>query len=74
MIDKYSYEDMEKYSSELMSSSQTIKDILSKITSSDNKKVEKFCASVEAYSNYLNSLVKLNKDADIALEYLKNRD
>ena len=74
MIDKYSYEDIEKYSNELLTSSQTIKEIVSKIASSDNRKIEKFCASVEAYSNYLNSLVKLNKDADVAIEYLRNRD
>lgn len=69
MIENISYEDMESYSKELNASAEAIKTL---ITDKDLKELENFVEEVQKYSNYLKSTVKIYKDADKALSYLKN--
>jgi len=69
MIENISYEDMESYSKELKASAETIKTL---IQDKDLKELEYFVEDVNRYSTYLESTVKLHKNADKALEYLKN--
>lgn len=69
MIENISYEDMESYSKELKASAEVIKTL---IDGKDLKELENFVEEVNKYSKYLESTVKLYKDADKALSYLKN--
>ena len=69
MIENISYEDMESYSKELKASVEVIKQL---ITGKDMKELDNFVEDVNKYANYLESTVKLYKDADKTLSYLKD--
>ncbi|MDO4995957.1 MAG: hypothetical protein Q4E69_02140 [Bacilli bacterium] len=69
MIENISYEDMDSYSKELRASAEVIKTL---IDGKDIKELENFVEEVSKYSNYLESTVKIYRDADNVLSYLKN--
>lgn len=69
MIENISYEDMESYSKELKASAEAISDL---IEGKDLKELDNFVDDVTRYSKYLESTVKLYRNADKALDYLKN--
>lgn len=69
MIENISYEDMQKYSEELMNSVNIIRDL---IQDKDSKELEKFTQDVESYANYLSSSVELYSKAEEAISELKS--
>jgi len=70
MIGSMTYEQVEEIIKELEASTATIEAIIK------NKNIEElndFVSTVEGYSKYLKTTIELNKDADKALEELKNK-
>lgn len=71
MIEKIKYEDLESYSKELKASAAVIKELLK---SKEIAELNKFADEVIGYSNFLDSSIKMYKDADETLDFLsKNR-
>ena len=70
MIDKLSYEQIEQISNELKTNS----DVVEELARQRNIQVLiDFAATVEGYSKFLLNALQINKDADKALEELKQR-
>ena len=70
MIDKLSYEEIEKISLELKKQIEVISSI------SEKRKMPEladFIATVEGYSKFLENTIEINKDADKALIDLKSQ-
>ncbi len=68
MIDKLSYDDILLISQELKKESDIVKELASK---RNLKEIEDFATTVEGYSKFLENTVSINKDADEAIEGLK---
>lgn len=74
MIGNLTYEEMENIIKILEVSNSNLKKILEfyrKQTETGTVKVERFNVEVENYINYLKNNTKINKDADSALNKLK---
>ena len=69
MIENISYDDMDSYSKELKASAEVIKAL---IDGKDLKELENFVEEVIKYSKYLESTVKIYRDADNVLSSLGN--
>ncbi len=69
MIEKLTYEEVLKISSELKNSAEIIHKLMINKTSDE---LQDFISTVEGYSKYLETIVELNKDADKAIEELKS--
>lgn len=70
MIGTMTYEQVETIIKELESATTTIS---STIKDKNIEELEDFVSTVEGYSKYLKTTLELNKDADKALEELKNK-
>lgn len=68
MIDNIKYEEMENISKELSNNIDIIRAI---IKDDEFRDINDFIATVDGYAKYLDTTVKLYKDADIALADLK---
>lgn len=68
MIDNIKYEEMENISKELSNNIDIIRTI---IKDDEFRDINDFIATVDGYAKYLDTTVKLYKDADIALADLK---
>ncbi len=69
MIGTLTYEQVENIAKDLENATTTIKSIIKDL---NIEELEDFLSTVERYSKYLQTTVDLNKDADQALEELKN--
>ena len=69
MIGTLTYEQVENIAKDLENATTTIKSIIKDL---NIEELEDFLSRVERYSKYLQTTVDLNKDADQALEELKN--
>lgn len=69
MIDKLSYEEVQTISNELKSLAQTIDKL---VEGKGATQLEDFSATVEGYSKFLENTIEINKDADKALQELKD--
>ena len=70
MIDKLTYDQILTISKEL----KVQADIVNKlIQDKDIPELQDFIATVEGYSKYLENTIEINKDADKALQELKNQ-
>lgn len=70
MIGTMTYEQVETIIKELENATTTIS---SAIKDKNIEELEDFVSTVEGYSKYLKTTLELNKDADKALEELKNK-
>ncbi len=70
MIGTMTYEQVETIIKELENATTTIS---STIKDKNIEELEDFVSTVEGYSKYLKTTLELNKDADKALEELKNK-
>lgn len=68
MIDKLSYDDVQTISNELKSLAQVIDKL---VEGKGVTQLEDFSATVEGYSKFLENTIEINKDADRALQELK---
>lgn len=69
MIGTLTYEQVENIAKDLENATTTINSIIKDL---NIEELEDFLSTVERYSKYLQTTVNLNKDADQALEELKN--
>ncbi len=70
MIGKLTYDQILEISKELRSQAE----IVAKLTKDRNlPQVEDFSATVEGYSKFLENTIEINKDADKALQELKEQ-
>jgi hypothetical protein len=69
MIDKLSYEEVQAISNELKNLAQTIDKL---VEGKGATQLEDFSATVEGYSKFLENTIEINKDADKALQELKD--
>lgn len=69
MIGTLTYEQVENIAKDLENATTTINSIIKDL---NIEELEDFLSTVERYSKYLQTTVDLNKDADQALEELKN--
>lgn len=69
MIGTLTYEQVENIAKDLENATTTINSIIKDL---NIEELEDFLSTVERYSKYLQTAVNLNKDADQALEELKN--
>ena len=70
MIGSMTYDQVEEVAKELENATKTIEAI---IKNQNIQELEDFLSTVEGYSKYLRTTIKLNKDTDKALEDLKSR-
>lgn len=70
MIGKLSYNQVEQIATELEQAKQTVEAITKNL---NIEVIGDFLATVEEYSKYLQTTIEMSKDADHALEELKNR-
>lgn len=68
MIDKLSYDDILKISKDLKHQAEIISNL---IKDKELSQMEDFIATVEGYSKFLENTIDINKDADNALQDLK---
>lgn len=68
MIDKLSYDDILKISKDLKHQAEIISNL---IKDRELSQMEDFIATVEGYSKFLENTIDINKDADNALQDLK---
>ncbi len=74
MIDKLTYEEIDNIVNILSNSNVNIKNIINEYKQKSETgtiKMERFSIELDNYINYLKSIIKINKDADNALEKLK---
>ena len=69
MIDKLSYDEVQNVSNELKRLAKIIDKL---IEGKGATQLEDFVATVEGYSKFLENTIEINKDADIAIQDLKN--
>lgn len=69
MIDKLSYDEVQNVSSELKRLAKIIDTL---IEGKGSTQLEDFVATVEGYSKFLENTIEINKDADKAIQELKN--
>ena len=70
MIDKLTYDDFLTVSNELKKQAAIVSELSKKRNISD---LVDFAATVEGYSKFLENTVEINKDADCALQGLKDK-
>ena len=70
MIDKLTYYEILNISIELKENASIINTL---IQNKNIQELQDFVATVEGYSKYLENIVEINKDADKALQELKNQ-
>lgn len=70
MIDKLTYDEILNVSIELKENASIISML---IQDKNIQELQDFVATVEGYSKYLETIVEINKDADKALQELKNQ-
>lgn len=70
MIDKLTYDDFLTVSNELKKQAAIVSELSKKRNISD---LVDFAATVEGYSKFLENTVEINKDADCALQGLKDQ-
>ena len=70
MIGSMTYEQVENIAASIMQATEVVETY---IEGKNIEELEDFISTVEGYSKYLKTIVELNKDADKALEELKNR-
>lgn len=71
MIGKLTYDQILVISDELKKQSKILEELIQNKNTPDLKD---FIATVEGYSKYLETTVEINKDADLALQELKNKN
>ncbi len=71
MIGNLKYEDFESLSNTLKAANDNLKIILNNMGSANTSKMKRFTEELDSYIEYLNSTLSLNRDADKALERLK---
>lgn len=71
MIGNLKYEDFESLSNTLKAANDNLKIILNNMGSANISKMKRFTEELDSYIEYLNSTLSLNRDADKALERLK---
>lgn len=69
MIDKLSYEEVLSISKEIKTDIEKVKELCARKGIDD---LNDFIATVEGYSKFLENTIEINKDADMALQELKN--
>lgn len=70
MIGKLTYEQILEISKDLRVQAQTVE----KLAKERNiTQIEDFSKTVEGYSKFLENTVEINRDADLALKYLKEQ-
>ena len=69
MIDKLSYDEIQTVSTELKNLAQTVGKL---IEDKGVTQLEDFVATIEGYSKFLENTIEINKDADKALQELKD--
>ena len=70
MIGKLTYEQILEISKDLRVQAQTVE----KLAKERNiTQIEDFSITVEGYSKFLENTVEINRDADLALKYLKEQ-
>ncbi len=67
MIDKLTYDEILEASRILKENSDIIDSLIKNKNLND---LEDFVSTVEGYSKYLETVVEINKDADLALQFL----
>lgn len=67
MIDKLTYDEILEASRILKENSDIIDSLIENKNLND---LEDFVSTVEGYSKYLETVVEINKDADLALQFL----
>lgn len=77
MIGKLTYEQIEQLTAILSTSSSNLRELLNSYQNNPElgprtDKMLNFCSDVDKYINQLTSTLKLNKDADIVIERIKN--
>ena len=70
MIDKLTYDQVLAISNELRKNAEIIHNL---IKDKESSELNDFVATVEGYSKYLETVVEINKDADQALQELKQK-
>ena len=69
MLGSLSYEELLKQAESIANSSNNIREIVTQY-GEDLSDVISFCNSLDSYVKYIESSVTLNKDADLALQYM----
>ena len=69
MLGSLSYEELLKQAESIANSSNNIREIVTQY-GEDLSDVISFCNSLDSYVKYIESSVTLNKDADLALKYM----
>jgi len=69
MIDKLTYDEVQNVSNELKNLAKVISKL---IEGKGSTQLEDFVATVEGYSKFLENTIEINKDADKAIQDLKN--
>ena len=69
MIDKLTYDEVQTVSNELKNLAMTLEKL---IEGKGSSQLEDFVATVEGYSKFLENTIEINKDADKAIQELKN--
>ena len=70
MIGKFTYEQLLEISADLRNQTTIIEPI---IKNTNSQELLDFISTVEGYSKYIETIVQINKDADLALLDLKNK-
>ena len=70
MIDKLTYDQVLAISNELRKNAEIIHNL---VKDKESSELNDFVATVEGYSKYLETVVEINKDADQALQELKQK-
>jgi len=70
MIGKFTYEQLLSISTDLRNQTTAIEEV---IKDKNLSELEDFVSTVEGYSKYLETVVEMNRDADLALTELKNK-
>ena len=70
MIDKLTYDDFLTVSAELKKQANIVSELAKKRNIND---LVDFAATVEGYSKFLENAVEINKDADSAIQELKDK-
>lgn len=73
MLGSLSYDDLLKQAESISSSSNSIREIVTQY-GENLKEVISFCNSLDSYVKYIESSVTLNKDADLALQYMIDKN
>ncbi len=70
MIEGLKYEEITKIANDLKALVNKLETI---VTNDGPQDIKDFISTVEGYSKYLETIVEINKNADLALSELKNR-